>query len=340
MRCARAAGREPEREDSESRRLRVSAAQAVLASDAVPMWATSPVALLCAWMLDAPCANGQGGNGIAESGGANATCALAFTTEKALYKRIQLESAAQLLAEDSVGSVVFSVALIVIGVVLLTTGYRVFKGVLFSAGFIGGFMVSLTATSALFNMSPQLFNCWALTVVPVVAGLILGSLALNIVRIFFIVVGATAGGVIGWYAYTSLSLTVYAKDGESTDWLYYACLGIPAIAGGCSGAKLEEHVVAVATSAVGGFAFMIGLDFLVLRSIDDRFTRWISMLSATQGVDKAAQFDFYILIPMLAAVLLSILGAVWQLRMLRYNNYSAPMAYGGKNHTSSDDAHM
>eukprot|EP01043_Picozoa_sp_COSAG02_P048716 COSAG02_NODE_4815_length_4944_cov_12.040867_6_plen_114_part_01 len=90
--------------------------QAVLASDAVPMWATSPVALLCAWMLDAPCANGQGGNGIAESaGGANATCALAFTTEKALYKRIQLESAAQLLAEDSVGSVVFSVALIVIG---------------------------------------------------------------------------------------------------------------------------------------------------------------------------------------------------------------------------------
>ena len=101
-------------------------------------------------------------------------------------------------------------------------------------------MVSLTATSALFNMIPQLFNCWVLTIVPIVAGLILGSLILNAVRLFFIVVGATAGGVIGWYAYTSLSLSIYASDGES-DWLYYVCLVIPAIAGGCSGAEQSQQ---------------------------------------------------------------------------------------------------
>ena len=64
------------------------------------------------------------------------------------------------------------------------------------------------------------------------------------------------------------------------------------------------------------------------------------MLSATQGADEAAQFDFYISTPILAAVLLSVLGTVWQLRMLRYGSYSAPMAYGGKSHTAWNDAHM
>ena len=124
----------------------------MIARDAVPMRAASPVALLCAWALDAPYATAQGGDGTAEAGGANVTCALAFTAEQALAQHMQLDlSAGQLLAEHSVGSAVVSVALIVVGAVLLAAGYRVFKGVLFAAGFIGGFMVSLTATSALFT---------------------------------------------------------------------------------------------------------------------------------------------------------------------------------------------
>ena len=140
----------------------------MIARDPVPMRAASPVALLCAWALDGPYANAQGGNGTAESGGANATCAFAFTTEQALAQHIQLDPpVGQLLAEHSVGSAVVSVALIVVGAVLLAAGYRVFKGVLFAAGFIGGFMGSWTGTSALFNMIPQLFNCWVLTIVPI-----------------------------------------------------------------------------------------------------------------------------------------------------------------------------
>ena len=71
----------------------------------------------------------------------------------------------------------------------------------------------------------------ALAVVPLMGGCVLGSLALKVVRLSFFLVGAAAGGVLGLYAY-NLGVRAYSDGGASIDWVYWACLGVPALAGG------------------------------------------------------------------------------------------------------------
>ena len=105
----------------------------------------------------------------------------------------------------------------------------------------------------------------ALLVVPLVGGCAVGSLALKVIRLSLFLVGAVSGGVLGLYAY-NLCMRGYSDAGSSVDWVYWACLGVPALAVGFSATEQEDKIIAGLTSLVGGFTFMIGVDSECVRA--------------------------------------------------------------------------
>ena len=180
-----------------------------------------------------------------------------------------------------------------------------------------------------------------LSLLPIVFGIIAGLLVRKTLKLAFFLVGAGVGGVVGFYAY-SLGLDRYEVHGGSVHWVYWACLLVPALLCGSVSVKLEDKVLAFATSLIGGFAFMIGADFLILHPIDHRFTDWISPSSLAHGGDginpqNIHHLDGYLLGPLAAAVVLSLLGTMWQLRWQsgKSDDYK-PMPYGGNTQRSSE----
>jgi hypothetical protein len=242
----------------------------------------------------------------------------------------------------SVGSVAFSVTLMVFGSLMLVVGWSLFTLVLFLSGFGGGFMFSFFAVSTFFNTFPALFNCWVLSILPLVFGIIAGILVRKTLKLAFFLVGAAVGGVFGFYAYR-LGLDHYEVKDGNIRWVYWACLLVPALLCGGVSVKLEKKVLAFATSLIGGFAFVIGAAFLILRPIDHRFTDWISPSGFAHGGDGIDQqnihLDGFTLGPIIAAMVLSLLGTLLQLRLQRGSRDDdgmMPMPYGG--HTQSRNA--
>jgi|EP01046_Picozoa_sp_COSAG06_P038412 hypothetical protein len=268
-------------------------------------------------------------------GPANATCFLnqfrTLSPEEAEKQGINLKQ--QLAHKLSVGSVAFSVTLMVFGGAMLVAGWKLFTLVLFLSGFGGGFLVAFFAVSSFFNQFPALFNCWVLSLVPLIGGLVCGAIVRKTLKLAFFLVGASVGLVFGFYAY-NLGLDRYEVHGGSVHWVYWGCLLVPALLCGSVSVKLESKILAFATSLVGGFAFVIGADFLILHPIDQRFTDWISPSSLAHGGDGIDQqhvhLDGFTLGPIIAALVLSLCGTLLQLRLQGGNSDEmSPMPYGG-----------
>lgn len=277
-----------------------------------------------------------------KNGTVNATCFLnqfrSLSPAEAKSQGISLEQT--LKHKLSVGSVAFSVTMMVFGGLMLFVGWKLFTLVLFVSGFGGGFVFSFFAMSTFFNEFPAMFNCWVLSLLPVIFGIVTGLLVRKTLKLAFFLVGAAVGGVFGFYAY-KLGFDHYEVHGGSVRWVYWACLLVPGLLCGIVSVKLESKVLAFATSLIGGFAFVIGFDFLVLHQFDHRFTDWISPSSIAHGGDGIdqgnAHLDGFTLGPIITAIVLSLIGTIWQLRWQRgrSDDDMMPMPYGGNTQSRS-----
>ena len=229
--------------------------------------------------------------------------------------------------------------MMVFGGLMLLAGWRLLTIMLFTSGFGVGFLFSFFAMSSFFNTFPQLFNCWVLSLLPLVGGIVTGCIVRKTLKLAFFLVGAAVGAVFGFYAY-NLGLNHYEVHSGPVDWVKWACYIIPSLLCGSVSVKLEAKVLAFATSLIGGFAFVIGFDFLVLHPIDQRFTDWISPSSFAHGGDGINQnvhVDGYTLGPIIAALVLSLLGTLWQLRWQSGSDDDMKdMPYGGNTQRSED----
>lgn len=256
-------------------------------------------------------------SGVHGDGSANVTCFLnqfrGMTADEARSQGINLEHL--LVSQLSFGSRTFSLTLMVLGALMMYKGWELFTGVLFLAGFGGGFMFSFTFLSSVFNAFPTLFNCWVLSLLPLICGCIAGILVQKTLNLAFFLVGAGMGGVFGKYAY-NLGLFTFEDHAGSIRWVYWACILVPAVLCGCASIRQQKNVLAFATSLIGGFAFMVGTCFLILHPINHRFTNWISPSNFVQGGDglsEDAHLDGYTLGPIFFAIVLSALGTRRQL---------------------------
>eukprot|EP01047_Picozoa_sp_COSAG01_P029891 COSAG01_NODE_2065_length_8507_cov_67.737274_5_plen_117_part_00 len=63
---------------------------------------------------------------------------------------------------------------------------------------------------------------------------------------------------------------------DSHEIVMVATVAVPALLVGCCAIKLEDKILAVATAIIGGGIMAVGLTYLALARIDQRFVGWLN----------------------------------------------------------------
>jgi len=153
------------------------------------------------------------------------------------------------------------IALIVVGLAWCFAGYRLFKILLFLAGFVLFFFICLEVLS---NQVKQL-AFWISLLISVGAGIAGGVLMILVIKIGFFVVGFLAGSFSACclIAFTPLS-TLIASNVENavTIWVTLACIVGAGIVVGVVAVFLTKHVIIVSSAITGAIMIGAGVDFL------------------------------------------------------------------------------
>ncbi|KAJ1983749.1 hypothetical protein H4R34_001081 [Dimargaris verticillata] len=212
-----------------------------------------------------------------------------------------------LFAED----IIAGILLIVIGFLFCFFGRRLFKLVLFLAGFC---VVGLLVLLACFRIRPPHADETTRTILYYVAGIIGGVIG-GIACVCFWFVGLAFIGALGGFAVSVWLLSL--KDGgliEST-WGRVLLVVLLVVAGMVIIFFLEKHVIIIATAIWGAYAMMVGIDSFA-------HTGYRQHLSAIFGGDTAAIYHtsgkVYAMIG--STVALAAIGIIVQYRSFHGNH--------------------
>jgi len=189
----------------------------------------------------------------------NETCPIAFLSR---FRPNNLTAAAdeawnsaEALEHALPASVALAVTLLVGSCLVLFFGKKLVRPTLFIAAF--GFAaatsfffvdsVLMTAGAAL----PPMPSCLTLSIVPLVVGLLAGSLALCCLNLGFFVLGASAGAGLGQALYTAGLHSIPSPMVGEYSAVYIASLSVGALVGALLMCKAKEGLLIVATSCVG-----------------------------------------------------------------------------------------
>jgi hypothetical protein len=209
------------------------------------------------------------------------------------------------------------VAVAVFGVLLLTIGQRLLRTLLFICGFVSAGTLCLLLTELIFELA-GFFSCPVLGIAAACGGVLGGVVAHTGRSTSFFLMGALSGAVIGWYAYVLAVGTLTGHSSEPAVW-HWVTVGVPGLCGGCILAcNHGPKARAISSSVVGACAVVVALDLLLLSHHDRRFSSWLVLprdnILHPILVDPSLSESIYVLGPVLAAVLLSVLGACFQCR--------------------------
>ena len=244
----------------------------------------------------------------------------------------QLESARclfhQLLHHPELYATTAEVAVAVFGALLLFIGWRLLGVLLFMCGFLCAAVLCLVLTESIFELA-DFSSCPLLGVATVCGGLLGGVVAHTGRAASFFLLGSLSGAVIGWYAYVLAVGTLTQHLREPAVW-HWVTVCTPALVGGCLLASFHgQKALAISSSVVGACAVVVALDLLLLADDDRRFTAWLVLphenIVHPPLVDPNLSDSVYVLGPVLAAVLLSIVGACFQCRYQSSPEQPAPV---------------
>ena len=167
------------------------------------------------------------------------------------------------------------VVLVAFGTALLLGGWRILTAILFCLGFAGGLILGLELTWSVFE-AMDVFLCAVLVVAPLViggcGGWVVASAAARSSPAFFLL-GAAAGGVLGWVTYVlAIGHLTQQDDGAVDHRVQLLTISGPALLGGVALAwNHERKALALTTSLIGACVLTMALDQLLMIPRD---TRW------------------------------------------------------------------
>merc|ERR1711988_1075388 len=100
---------------------------------------------------------------------------------------------------------VLSALLLVASLAFLARGARLMRPIFFVSGFATCSVSGFAAVDAITAAAPQLgatASCWLLSILPLVAGLAGGLLALRVLTLAFVFIGLACGASFGYWLYT------------------------------------------------------------------------------------------------------------------------------------------
>ncbi|KAI8055307.1 hypothetical protein BDF22DRAFT_654205 [Syncephalis plumigaleata] len=207
-------------------------------------------------------------------------------------------------------SIVGAIVALVVGFVLCFFGYRFFRPTLFLAGFVIAAFVTYVVCLNVAPLKGDQYDSIKRTVYIVLVigvGFIVGVLAVCFWRFGLLLVGAM-GGLVG-----GLFILAFMPNGLIKEPVWKAVLiVILVILGAILIFKFERPVVIVATSAGGGFALALGIDFFVQ-------SQFASTIATVLGGASSAVLSFdaktYIMLALVA--IFAILGMIVQFRFFK-----------------------
>lgn len=178
--------------------------------------------------------------------------------------------------EHNFGSDVFSAVLMGVSAIIMIFGFRLFNPVVFIFGLFGGAFVTFYLIDWILDSTSSMdvtVNCWVLGAGAVVGGILIGTILLKCLKLAMFCLGAGIGAVVGYYSwgivFYRFEIHVGAIAGHNMT--YWLCLLLPAIICGAILCRFEKHIVILATSICGAFAFTLGFDMMVLVRINSHF---------------------------------------------------------------------
>jgi len=136
-------------------------------------------------------------------------------------------------------------------------GYKLLRAFLFVAGFAFGGFISYSAAFSITNGTSSVV--WVSITAMLLGGLLLGLLAMWLVKAGVFLIGAMLGVCIS-YAFRSLIVTVFPTQPE---WVFYVVCGVLAAIFGILAIFLEKPIIIVATSFGGSFGFVYSIGYFV-----------------------------------------------------------------------------
>jgi hypothetical protein len=254
----------------------------------------------------------------------------------------------------TVGSVTVQIVAMVGGVLLLFFGYKLIEYVLHMAGFAVGFIGCFWITSEIMTLAHADANssttCILLGIIPLVGGVVGVCLVKKLEKMVFFCYGGMVGLTVGHFVYVigvSHLESAYKIDHSLC---YDGTLVLFLILGGIVAVKLEDKILAVATSIVGSFCFSYGFWTLLTTSKAIKNPEWAAWVTPCMlnikhqcipsDPDGSLSMDdistwvkpgsLPVVVPVAVAFVLAMLGLCVQLRMQRKSKDGMqPMPYGG-----------
>lgn len=191
-------------------------------------------------------------------------------------------------------SVILAVVMIIIGLMLVIAGCRLFKWTLFTVAFILG---SFLGYYLFFNLIPD--DTQSCLIAAAVVGLVLGVAALKVWKLSIFLIGAAVGMCL-WLTAKALFPELFEDEA-----VFYISVIVTVVIFGCISMKMEKTWLLIGTPILGAFILVQGVDSFIPQDLNV-----MQILDFKNGGCKLE--ECYVLYS--AVIVLSLLGMFIQYR--------------------------
>lgn len=221
---------------------------------------------------------------------------------------------------NTTASIYYAVA-IAAGLAITFYGYRLFRPLIFLAAFYVGAVIAYMIAHEVFE--DQSYRERAEVIAALVGGVVLGAVALSILRLGIFLIGAAAGATLGQFLTTSF---LYKISEEHADTVMLVVIIIGAIVGGVLALAFHRPILILFSSWIGAVTVVRGIGYFAGKypMSDD--------LRRVQDNPKADVPDEW-WVYFVATILLFIAGVVVQHKMTAKNINHTDKYYRHRNDT-------
>jgi len=213
---------------------------------------------------------------------------------------ITLDQVSQFVEDNKI---VFTVIGCIIGLLIAFLGLKLFLPTLFAAGFISGFLITLfTFFGYVVTTDSRESTKWILFVFACILGALFGFVTVKANKFGIFVIGCWLGTIISLLLYNAILYKIHTNPAEL---VLLITLGVLGLGGGLLSLKFYKHVIIIATSLGGSYAFVRSLSLVI-----GSFPNEIQVIKQIQiqEYDFSVQWPFYVY---MNGVFLMTLFSIW-----------------------------
>eukprot|EP00732_Lithocolla_globosa_P001286 Lithocolla_globosa_v1_NODE_615_length_3599_cov_28.429740.p2 type:complete len:230 gc:universal NODE_615_length_3599_cov_28.429740:644-1333(+) len=160
----------------------------------------------------------------------------------------------------SVDYLIVGIIFTVVGFVLCFFGYKLFKPLLFLAGFLTGYILTYILCDSVFSLSYPEEEQWKLFLICFAGGVVLGCFVLCLIQVGIFLVGMVAGVMLGFLVLSLIDPHAVINEELLYRWLFISGLSLIL---GFIAVWFQEPIIILCSAFTGAVLFLAGIDLFV-----------------------------------------------------------------------------